>query len=338
MMNTMVKRYWPNWNGEIQEGNSGWNNTTRYLEIGGKRLILRIYETHRDRDKIAFEHEVLEKLAVMPLSFATPLPVHTPGEGETILPLADGSGRYGCLFTYIEGICPEKGAFQGAYAFGRAAAELLSALALVTPDLPHVYRPYYELQQSYPACSYERVMAFCEDPPEVFHDLGVSLVLLKNTFKEVYGELEGFSKLPQQLIHGDLNPSNLLVKEGQPSEIAALLDFEFCTRDVRAMEPAVILADLLGYAGKKELIPQFIEGFGAVLKFSPEETAAIPVLMELRKVDVFLHFMSRYLNGTDTCMVLREQIPALAAGLLALEQDNSWICGLLEAKLQDTKA
>jgi len=49
--------------------------------------------------------------------------------------------------------------------------------------------------------------------------------------------------LPHQLIHGDLNASNALADEA--GRICAILDFEFVTYDLRVMEAAVFLSDMV---------------------------------------------------------------------------------------------
>ncbi|WP_411860631.1 hypothetical protein [Paenibacillus polymyxa] len=47
--------------------------------------------------------------------------------------------------------------------------------------------------------------------------------------------------------------------------------------------------------------------------------------MLLRKVDVFLHFLSRFLEGTDQSHVLQEQVKQISADLLRLSTKSSWI-------------
>lgn len=334
MSDETVKQYWPDWNGTVKEGDSGWNNTTRYVENKGLSCVLRIYETHRDRDKIEFEHNLLMHLQKFPLNFKVPVPVRTP-EGETIIALEDGTERYACLFEYIEGVRPEEGRFHAAYSFGQSAAELTLALAAVQMEKPPAYRPYYELQQAYPVCSYEAVRDFCGSPPKAFRELKPSLLVLGEAYEELCDRLPELRSLPHQLVHGDLNPSNLLVDTERPETVTALLDFEFCTRDVRAMEAAVAISDLLGYEGKRMNILRFCDGYGARLRLIPEEISAIPLLLRLRKVDVFLHFMSRFLKGTDGPQVLRSQVQTLSAGLEALKQDEIWIREILREHLLD---
>lgn len=333
MAEKTVKKFWPEWEGEAREGASGWNNTTRYLENNGLNCVLRIYETHREEKRVAFEHDILMKLALEPLSFQIPSPVRTP-EGSTIIRMEDGSGRFACLFEYIEGVSPKPEAFRAAYSFGLAAAELSAVLARIVPSLEPAYPPYYEIAQAYPSCSPDTVKSFCEQPDDAFADLEEPLRLLREACMEVFDRLGELEQLPKQLIHGDLNPSNLLVDKHHPEEVCALLDFEFCTMDIRVMEPAVILADLIG-SGKKEQAEQFCAGFGSRLRLSSQEVAVIPLLLRLRKVDVFLHFMSRYLNGTDGPEVLRAQIVTQAAGLRELRMDTLWLRDLLREHLLD---
>ncbi len=334
MSESILRQFWPGWKGPIKEGASGWNNTTRYIENKGRNCVLRIYETHRDREKIAFEHDILGRLQETALSFQVPFPVRTP-EGDSIIRMEDGSGRFACLFEYIEGIRPKDGEFIAAHSFGRAAAELVEALKSVNTDLVPAYRPYYELQQSYPICSKDTVRSFCEHPPEAFREQWSAILTLGEAYDNISNRLEDFKKLPEQLVHGDLNPSNLLVYEEHPDQIAALLDFEFCTRDVRAMEPAVVISDLLGYDNKRDNIRQFCEGFGSRLRLKVEEISSIPNLIRLRKVDVFLHFLSRFLKGTDEPKVLRTQAESLAAELEELKQDEIWIREILREHLLD---
>lgn len=326
MLNSILKHYGSEWHGDIKQGASGWNNTTYFIDGNNRSSVLRIYETHRDREKIEFEHAVLELLQHKALSFRTPLPVRTIA-GETIVRLEDGSGRFACMFQYIDGMRPEMDVNRAAYSFGETAGELVIALAEIQPEVQTSYRPYYELQQSYPACSREVVLAFCENPPEVFHDLRDLLTVLGETYQEVCEQLGGLDKLPQQLVHGDLNYSNLLVYSDTSEQVVALLDFEFCTSDVRAMEPAVIISGLIGHGseGDKEAVRQFCKGFGSQVRLIDDEVRAIPVLMRLRNVDVFLHFMSRFFNGTDGPEVLREQVKSIADELMQRERNRLWV-------------
>ncbi|GIP59258.1 phosphotransferase [Paenibacillus sp. FSL W8-0186] len=327
MLRMILEQYPPEYNGRIQQGASGWNNTTYFVEGRSRRSVLRIYETHQDLEKIRFEHIVLQALNdERTLNYQVPRPVRT-NSGETTVRLEDGTGRYACMFEYIEGTRLQGDESTAAQSFGEAAGEMLSRLAEIDPGMQPSYRPYYELPQSYPICTREAVLEFCQQPPPPFMDLREPLGELGLAYQGVLERLDGLEKLPQQLIHGDLNYSNLLVSEDDPAQVTALLDFEFCTKDVRAMEPAVIISGLLGQGEDKdrEAVNRFCQGFGSRVRLTGEELEAVPVLLRLRQIDVFLHFMSRFLQGTDGPEVLREQIRSTSAGLRQLERHGEWI-------------
>lgn len=324
MIEEMMRRYWPKWSGSVVEGTGGWNNTTYFIKDIERSCVLRLYDTHRDRDKIEFEHAVLESLQHEYLSFKVPIIIKTQ-EGETIVQVEDGSGRFACLFQYIEGTSPKDSSAIIASSFGESVGELSAILATTNPGVSPVYRPYYELEHSYPMCTQEVVLDFCTNPPKEFNDLYKELHILGVTYKDICDSLAGLEKLPQQLVHGDLNESNLLVHGDNAEKIIALIDFEFCTLDVRAMEPAVVISGLLSHNDEVDTVRKFCTGFGSWIRLTPEEIVAIPVLMRLRKMDVFLHFLSRFLKGTDEPKILREQVPSLVIDLKQLANSRTWI-------------
>jgi Ser/Thr protein kinase RdoA (MazF antagonist) len=328
MINELIRRYWPAYSGRLEKYPGGWNNTTFFVEGNGYKGIFRIYETHKDRAKIRFEHAVLEELQHQPLSFKVPVPVRT-ADGDTLVQLGIDEVKYACLFDYIEGAQATDNDVRFIRSFGEAAAELTVALASIALETPVVYPPYYELGQSYPLCNFEAVSRFCGQPDEPFKGLYDELQVLCSEFENILYSLEGIRKLPHQLVHGDLNASNLLLAPDDPHKVTALLDFEFCTWDVRVMEAAVILSGLLGTDKEKEAIRQVCLGYAGRVQLDPEEIQAIPVLMRLRKVDVFLHFMTRYLNGTDGPEVLQQQLRLLADDLKQLNYSSDWLEGEL---------
>lgn len=324
MITELIRCYWPAYCGRLEKYPGGWNNTTFFVEGNRYKGIFRIYETHKDREKIRFEHAVLEALQHQPLSFKVPVPVRT-SDGDTLVQLGADGGKYACLFDYIEGARAADNEMRFIRSFGEAAAELTAALASIRLEIPVIYPPYYELGESYPLCSFETVNRFCGQPDEPFKDLYDELQVLCSGFESILCSLEDIRKLPHQLVHGDLNGSNLLLAPDDPHTVTALLDFEFCTWDVRVMEAAVILSGLFGTDKEKEAVRQFCLGYAGRVQLDPEEVQTIPVLMRLRKVDVFLHFMSRYLNGTDGPDVLQQQVRLLADDLKRLNHSSEWL-------------
>ncbi|KHL93006.1 aminoglycoside phosphotransferase [Paenibacillus sp. IHB B 3415] len=316
-MNNIVSQAWPEWNGTFRKRSGGWNNTTYFVDSETRRAVLRIYDTHRDRNKIEFEHAVLQRLAILDLPFKTPVPILT-STGETMVQLEEGEGKLACLFGYIDGESPAEQDSGFYESFGEAAGTLSAVLADVKPESPPVYRPYYELGRSYPLCTREALRDLLLNPPEPLQGLLPELKVLVEAYEGVADSLEQLEELPHQLVHGDLNASNLLVDTEDAAQVTALLDFEFCTWDVRAMEAAVILSGMLCHEEEERIIRDFWRGFSRKIMLTVEEFKAIPTLILLRKVDVFLHFVTRYWKGIDEVNVLQEQIPVLAAEVLQI--------------------
>ncbi|MDG0789452.1 phosphotransferase [Cohnella ginsengisoli] len=245
----LLNRYDPGRRWTVSEGESGWNNTTRIAESDrGDKRVLRIYETHKDAEKIAFEHDVLLKLSEAALPFAIPRPLALP-DGATYATLSDSTGRYAALFTYTDGIRPNGMDPVVAESIGTAVGRLSLALRELMPTAAPAYLPCYELERTHPSCPGSVIAAFCEAPPAAFHDLRDSLLRIGETMRAFQAALQKVRSLPHQLVHGDINDSNLLVSMHDRTQIAAILDFEFCTTELRAMEPAVALAGLIGEAG-----------------------------------------------------------------------------------------
>ncbi len=326
----VLEQYWPDGEWSITEGKTGWNNTTRYVQAEGRRWVLRIYETHREASKVAFEHAVLRELNEMALPFNVPCPI-LARDGSSYVFTGDGTERLACVFPYLEGDRPTGKDSRVAASIGAAAAQLSIALAHVHNAIKPQYPPYYELDQAHPLCTPDRVASFCSEPPEAFAAEAGRLAVIGQALGDIRSFLPRLRELPHQLIHGDINHSNLL--GGQ--NMTAVLDFEFCTWDVRVMELAVIVAGLLSESEQPSdsedlsQIEAMLSGFGEKLRLSREEVEAIPILVRLRKLDVFLHFLGRYWDGVDDASVLLAQIRSAESGLqryIALEKPIERMC------------
>lgn len=303
----LLSRFFPSGSWKISQGASGMNNTTRYVETGPDRYILRVYETHRDEAKVEYEHAILLALRDMALPFHTPEPVHAQG-GSTTVRLENG--KLAALFHYLEGTNPSYTGSLKPYSFGAAAGSLTSALARVNIDRSPAYPPYYEIENTHPRCSPGDVIRFCENPPPAFASHGQALLSVGRQFTRLQDSLPKLKQLPHQLIHGDMNASNVLADE--EGHITAILDFEFITRDLRVMELAVCLSDLINSIPDENQLwnrmEQFLAGYGSVIRLTPEETRVIPLLVQLRRLDVFIHFLGRYQDGINTADIVIEQV------------------------------
>ncbi|MCF7755274.1 phosphotransferase [Paenibacillus xylanexedens] len=305
------------WKGE--RGKGGMNNSTYMLQVDGTNYVMRQYETHNDPMKITFEHEVLAALQRSNFKLDTPSPVRRlSGEGGTFLPVKDtltGHTKIVTLFHYREGINPIWHTPDQLLGLGKAAGALSSVLATLDMRLEPVYPPYYRIQDAYPLCSPERLLQLCTLPPEQLSACTNELKQLRDALPDLFEALRGMEHLPHQLVHGDVNASNVLVDQQLDGEICAILDFEFATWDLRVMELAVPMSDLLTMDKSEDWMWQaqegLIRGFREQVSLEPEELLAIPRLILLRSLDVVMHFISRMFEGTDEPEVAVEQIVKL---------------------------
>ncbi|UKS29794.1 phosphotransferase [Paenibacillus sp. HWE-109] len=319
----------------MRTGEGGMNNTTRFVDVDGISYVLRLYETHRDMDKIRYEHRILLALAdrKSQLSYRLPVPIELP-EGGTIVQLEEGTGKLAALFTYTDGYNPTWSHPQQLVNFGKAVGQLSSALAAISVELAPVYPPYYEIEHIHPRCSPEAVRAFCLQPPDIFVPQNKELSYIYERFAAFYQAIPALRQLPHQLVHGDINGSNMLVDE--EGKIAAVLDFEFVTLDVRVMELAVCLSDLIDPSlpglELKRNCAAFYEGYQSFIQLEEEEIRLLPLLIELRRLDVFIHFLGRYVDGVDAQGVLIDIIQNTFGKTKWLQENGSELVRSLQPK------
>lgn len=291
----------------LRVGAGGMNNTTRFVEVEGRTYVLRLYETHRDQNKIMFEHSVLLRLAEMKeeLPFEIPMPLELP-TGGTVVTLGNDDGKLAALFTFTEGHNPIELTLSQLQDMGEAAGQLSASLARITIEGKPEYAPYYEIEHIHPSCKPDAIRAFSLQPPEPFMAQQEELAYIFNRYMALYAAIPTIRQLPHQLVHGDINGSNVLVDD--EGRLAAILDFEFVTIDARVMELAVCLSDLIDPTLSEDRLrancSAFYKGYCKFVQLAEKEISMIPLLIELRRLDVFIHFLGRYLDGVDPQGVL----------------------------------
>jgi homoserine kinase type II len=303
----ILAQYFPEGSWMTLVGKSGANNTTRFVSVDDEKYVLRIYETHQDEDKVTYEHAILVALAEMPLTFSIPQPVRS-SDGKTFVRTKDG--KIAGLFRYLDGSNPALDELAEIHSYGRTAGLLSASLAYVQIKQRPAYRPYYEIDSTHPRCSLQDVILFCKNPPGVFSELTTELQVIYEQLTTFMEQVSTLRQLPHQLVHGDVNASNILVNED--GMVSAVLDFEFVTNDLRVMELAVCLSDFIQPSEEEAIIwakiNAFLSGYGKSIKLTEAEIEAVPVLIQLRSLDVFIHFLGRYLDQVSTIDIVQEYI------------------------------
>lgn len=303
----IVPLYFPIEKWEVVPGPSGENNTTLYILAANEKYVLRIYETHQDEGKVNFEHAVLLALKERHLSISIPVPVRTK-DGRTLVKTQSGS--LAGLFKFLSGVNPTLETFEQIYSFGKATGQLTEVLAEVSVKQRPVYRPYYDMNSTHPRCSLDQIKDFSLNPPEDFLELSQELLIINKQLVSFQNSVPFLKRLPHQLVHGDLNASNIL--SAGDGSISAILDFEFVTHDLRVMEVAVSLSEFIDDKEDQTIIfkkiESFLTGYQSRIKLTEEEMNALPILIQLRSLDVFIHFLGRYWDGVDSIDTVKKYI------------------------------
>ena len=313
----------------ILKGKSGYNNITRFITKERSKYVMRVY-CHNDKRKIDFEIAVLNRL-YNNISFRVPKPIASKDSNYVVMAPDE---KPVVMFNYIEGNTPDLKSLSDLEQLGKIIGQLSKGLAALDLTEKPAYTPYYKLQEAYNECMGEYLDNFCKQPPQKFINQINKLNIINNRIKEICNLNPLLCSLPHQLIHGDVNSSNLL--EDSKGNINAVLDFEFITWDLRAMECAVCISDLLCSMLNSadhdsdtteqnsdyilEGIKAILRGFSREIQLTNEEKKVLPLLIELRRLDVFLHFLLRMKNSIDNGImnaveVLAEQIDK-AAGII----------------------
>jgi homoserine kinase type II len=304
----------------------GTNNSVQLVETGAGSYVLRLYRNYIDPARLRFESAVLVGLEVSGLPFAVPTPIPTiTGERHTWLK----NEREDILVTLtprIAGQAPQPTNLEQATAAGEALGVLDLALKQLETHLSEngtSWRSYGDLEHCHPLVP-DPYQGILELP---IADDGKQQLLeryrwLSRQVPTLYGSL------PKQLSHEDYAPSNMLM-EGKL--VTGVLDFEFCSQDLRAMDLTVALSwwpvTTFGTGDEWPILLAFCQGFARQVTLSTDEVAAIPTLYQLRAYTSLIHRLGRYRQGLSSLEAVVDRAQA------ALERE-AWL-EIHEARLLD---
>ena len=109
----------------------------------------------------------------------------------------------------------------------------------------------------------------------------------------IFGQV--FSKLPKQIIHRDLNPSNMIIKDGK---IVGFIDFELTEKNIRIYDPCyaatAILSEIFSEPKnhKKwfEIYENIILGYDNICNLTKEEKEALPYVVLSNQIICYAYF------------------------------------------------
>jgi homoserine kinase type II len=264
----------------------GYNSLVYRVEApASASRILRISRNHADIDRARHELAILAALRESSLPFAAPTPLATRA-GALVHQLAveDGvlSGALAILWMELPGAHPNPADRRQAEAAGAALALLDLALAAIDPaTLPGQMRPpLRELRRVVSAPEdIERLLGQLPLPEQDTDELLRLLHLVEAELPPLYAHL------PQQLVHADFDPSQILM---DGTRVTGIIDFEFSHYDLRIADLAVPLAlwvrDLSGAGAEWATLEALGRGYSAHLVLLPEEAQALPLLLRTRAI------------------------------------------------------
>lgn len=267
----------------------GFQNRTSYVSCRSGEFVLRLYTNVADPSSQRFEHELLGRLAVAGLPFATPQPVPSDN-GDTLRTI---DGRLAALFVRIPGEPAREDDPVARRAGATALAEVDTALAAIERFDAAVPSFDGRLQAMHPLVHDLDVAALESGLPG---DEALRLARELDEIASLAGPL--YASLPHQVTHADFGFGNLLLAG---ERVTGYLDFEHSGWDVRAMDLAV---GLFRWPPLGAIAMERCEEFGSVysarLALDPVELAALPALMRLRAGVSFVHWTGRRRAGLAT--------------------------------------
>jgi homoserine kinase type II len=310
---------------------SGVNNVVQYVNTAdGQDLILRIYNNGCNTDAVTYEHAILEHIDRKSLPFQVPqyIPSIT---GKTMMELE--SGTQCCMCLRIPGVLPKN---SDPKPLGRATGQLMKTMARLDLDQKPPIAPYYRVYDVHKAIGGDKSKFYNYCQGSEFDDCREGIDALCNALVHLDQFVEDMlaKDLPQQIIHGDLHYDNVLCDE-ETGEVTGLLDFEFCTKDWRAMEVAVCLSKYVSEVDPFPLVDSFIEGYCENGELTELECQGLPDMINLRVLSNCVYFVGRALSGQDSIASLTTRANMYAQRVSWVNENKARITECVANRMKD---
>jgi homoserine kinase type II len=304
----------------------GTNNSVWRAEAAdGRCYVLRLTSDRAHVQRIRYEAALLEALSHQQPPFLLPLPLRAY-DGDIVVPFEQETGMV--VFATLSPLLPGRPPERSDRASASNAAMTLAWLDSAMAALPEISLPggvrslpgFGELARLHPRVP---------DPLAAVEHLTIDrdhAQQLRHFLSTVISRVDDlYRRLPQQFLHRDYDPGNILVKDQQ---VTGVLDFEFAGPDLRVLDICVALSwwpiDLLGTGKEWDLIDIFGATYTTYFPLNEQELLAFPDIFRLRDAASLVHRMGRYLAGleTDTRMQSRVQHSLWREAWLSANQET----------------
>lgn len=285
--------------------NQAWSVETK----SGTAYVLRLISGVANLPRFRYETALLTILQNKFLPFSLPHPLlASDGESFVLVEGANAEMAIATLTPFLPGSIPARSSSNIA-SVGVALAQLDTALATVPGS-------------SLPANAGEAAFMYgdlCHCHPLVPNPLAITEQLLEPDqarlvcaiLRQSLRDWEALStqSLPQQLLHRDCGPGNVLMER---ERVTAILDFEFAAVDRRIFDLCVAISwwpvRLMGTGQEWELIDAFGQAYTAHFPLAEEELLILPVALRMRDTTSLIYRMGRYLAGLETEKTVQERV------------------------------
>lgn len=294
----------------LTELSGGTNNDTWLVRTeNGSAYILRLTSSGSGNlARLEYEAALLAVLRDAPLPFSLPLLLQAHN-GETIVSIEQNQTEpaIATLSPFLCGTVPERTASNIAKA-GRALAQLDCVLATIPAlSLPSnasaAHFQYGSLYHCHPLVTdpFSTVEQILE--PALARPLCQILQRAQDDWETLSNR-----DLPQQILHRDCGPGNVLMEQDR---VSAILDFEFAGLDRRVFDLCVAISwwpvRVMGTGREWELIDAFGQAYTSLLPLIDEELLILPAALRLRDITSLLYRLGRYLAGLETRETVQER-------------------------------
>jgi homoserine kinase type II len=289
------------------EGGSAVHQTLRVDAANSQSYVLRLSPDPTRLPFIQYEATILQALSEKGLPFHLPLPLKTK-HGEVVALVKQQTEKPVCatLSPFLPGSVPEYD-LPNALGAGLALAQLDEALADVSsipqPDGVVFSPPFGEFTLCHPLVP-DPFAAVDQLLPDQKQANGVKdlLTTMMKKLPSLYREL------PQQLVHRDCGPANILMDNHL---VTAILDFEFLGKDLRVLDLCVALNWWAVRYTNTEMFWDVTDALGTTytryLPLEKEELLAIPDVWLLRVIDMFVSSMGHCLAKPNSGIDIQER-------------------------------
>jgi hydroxylysine kinase len=121
-----------------------------------------------------------------------------------------------------------------------------------------------------------------------------------------------------QVVHGDLNPHNVLVNMSDPTQISGILDFGDMVRTPLICDAAIACSYAIDPEKPMESMVNFAQAYHGVLPLTAEERRLFADLVATRMLTTLVVAHARAARYPENAPYILRNVPSAAAGIMAL--------------------